>query len=80
MEAVCVLDRVDSFGAYGPMFTEITASLQPFGSGPRLINRIYGLGGRDYLPEHAHEAIEAAAGAAAGRQDIEAKAYIGVRQ
>ncbi len=47
-KAVAVLDRSDSFGAFaGPMYTEIRSALYEASSKPKLINRIYGLGGRD---------------------------------
>ncbi len=79
LKAVCVLDRVDSFGAYGPMFAEIAASLHLCAEKPRLINRIYGLGGRDFLPEDAFEAIKAAAAAAAGSDHVPIKEYLSLR-
>ena len=43
------MDKDDSFNAHcGPMFAEVTASLYAAGiSGPKGINYIYGLGGRD---------------------------------
>jgi pyruvate ferredoxin oxidoreductase alpha subunit len=79
LKAVCVLDRSDSFGAYGPLFTEIAASLYNYGGKPRLLNRIYGLGGRDFLPEDALQAIEAAVAAAEGKTDLALKEYLSVR-
>jgi len=54
LKAICVLDRADAFGgSYGPLFIDIAASLYPHKNGPVLINKIYGLGGRDYMPSHA---------------------------
>ncbi|MHB9034403.1 MAG: pyruvate ferredoxin oxidoreductase [Anaerolineae bacterium] len=54
-KAVAVLDRAISFGAplgQGPLFTDITASLYNEGiSGLNIINYIFGLGGRDVLPD-----------------------------
>jgi pyruvate ferredoxin oxidoreductase alpha subunit len=79
LKAVCVLDRSDSFGAYGPLFTEIAASLYNYGGKPRLLNRIYGLGGRDFLPEDALQAIEAVVAAAEGKTDLALKEYLSVR-
>ncbi|MFZ5571477.1 MAG: pyruvate ferredoxin oxidoreductase [Thermodesulfobacteriota bacterium] len=78
LEAVCVLDRADSFGASGPMFADICAALYPHDQRPRLINRIYGLGGRDFLPQDASRAIEEAA-RAAETSGGEVKAYIGLK-
>ncbi len=80
LKAVCVLDRVDSFGAYGPLYAEIAASLYALDQRPQLINRIYGLGGRDFLPQDAQEVIEEAAGIAAGKTGAApVKEYISIR-
>jgi pyruvate ferredoxin oxidoreductase alpha subunit len=81
LKAVCVLDRADAFGgSYGPLFIDIATSLYPFDKKPVLINKIYGLGGRDYLPSHAelvlNELVEIA-----GTGTIKSfKEYIGVRE
>jgi pyruvate ferredoxin oxidoreductase alpha subunit len=48
LKAVAILDRSDSFGAFGgPLFTEIRSAMMEFGKIPENINIIYGLGGRD---------------------------------
>ncbi len=48
-KAVAVLDRSDGFNAAGgPLFTEITSSMLVKGfTAPKLVNYIYGIGGRD---------------------------------
>jgi len=55
-KAVAVLDRAISFGAplsQGPLFTDTTAALYNAGiSGLPVVNYIFGLGGRDILPDH----------------------------
>lgn len=80
LKAVCVLDRVDSFGACGPLYAEIAASLYPLDKRPRLINRIYGLGGRDFMPRDAQGAIEETAGIAGGQTGaVPVKEYISVK-
>lgn len=80
LKAVCVLDRADAFGgSSGPLFIDIATSLYPYKEKPILINKIYGLGGRDYLPEHAeHVLSELAEIAKTGKVDT-VKEYIGVR-
>ena len=46
--AVCVLDRADSFGAAGgPLFMEMRSALYDLPKRPIMINKIFGLGGRD---------------------------------
>lgn len=80
LKAVCVLDRADAFGgSYGPVFIDIAASLYPYKEKPVLINKIYGLGGRDYLPEHAENVLNELAGIAASGKPDKIKEYIGVR-
>ncbi|RJX22511.1 MAG: pyruvate ferredoxin oxidoreductase [Ammonifex sp.] len=80
LKAVAVLDRADSFGGYGPVFMEVCSALYPLAKRPVAINKIYGLGGRDFLPQHAAEVFtELEAIARTGRVKI-TKEYIGVRE
>jgi pyruvate ferredoxin oxidoreductase alpha subunit len=47
-KAVAILDRCDSFGAQGgPVFHEVRSALYDLPQRPKLIGRIFGLGGRD---------------------------------
>jgi len=80
LKAVCVLDRADSFGAYGPMFTEIAASLYPYKEKPLLINKIYGLGGRDYMPSQAELVLNELVDILNTGRVKTFKEYIGVRE
>ena len=80
LKAVCVLDRADAFGgSYGPVFIDIATSLYPYKEKPILINKIYGLGGRDYLPEHAEHVLSELAEIAKTGKLYTVKEYIGVR-
>lgn len=48
LKAVVVMDRSDSFGAFGgPLFTEIRSALYDAQDKPIIINKVFGLGGRD---------------------------------
>lgn len=76
LKAVCVLDRADSFGAFGPMYTEIATSLYTYDKRPLLINKIYGLGGRDYVLQHAHDVINELAEIAKKGKITVAKEYL----
>ncbi len=51
-KAVAVLDRADSFGASGgPLFPEFRSALYDLPKPPKMINKIFGLGGRDFGPD-----------------------------
>ncbi|MBI4685552.1 MAG: pyruvate ferredoxin oxidoreductase [Nitrospirae bacterium] len=81
LKAVCVLDRADAFGgSYGPMFADIAASLYPYRERPLLINKIYGLGGRDYMPSHAELVLNELVEIAKTGKAKTLKEYIGVRE
>ena len=80
VKAVCVMDRADSFGSYGPLFMEVASALYPLERKPLLMNKIYGLGGRDYLPSHAAQVLtELHEIAKSGKVNV-LKEYIGVRE
>jgi pyruvate ferredoxin oxidoreductase alpha subunit len=82
LKAVCVMDRADSFGGYGPAFMEVSSALYQSDGGrrPALINRIYGLGGRDYLPQHGEEVFGELQEIASGGSIRAVKDYSGVRE
>ncbi len=58
-KAVAVMDKADSFNAAGgPLFTDITSAMYAKGVfGPRVINYIYGLGGRDVKTDDLQKVI-----------------------
>jgi pyruvate ferredoxin oxidoreductase alpha subunit len=80
LKAVCVLDRADSFGAFGPLYAEIASSLHPYKDKPILINKIYGLGGRDYMPSHAELVLNELVDILNTGKVKTFKDYIGVRE
>jgi len=50
---VTVLDRSASFGAHGPLFTEISTAVYNYAPGrPLLLGHTYGLGGRELTMRH----------------------------
>ncbi|HAR46440.1 MAG TPA: pyruvate ferredoxin oxidoreductase [Nitrospiraceae bacterium] len=77
-KAVCVMDRADSFGGYGPMFMEIASALYPH-KGPVLFNKIYGLGGRDLMPLDVDQVIDETVEVAKTGKVKMVKEYITVR-
>jgi len=80
VKAVAVLDRADSFGGFGPMYMEISSALMLNGSRPLAINKIYGLGGRDFFPEHAAAVLEELKDIAETGNVRSFKEYIGYRE
>jgi pyruvate ferredoxin oxidoreductase alpha subunit len=81
LRAVCVLDRADAFGgSFGPVYMDIATSLYPYKEKPLLINKIYGLGGRDYLPEHAELVLNELVDITKNGAVKSYKEYIGVRE
>jgi pyruvate ferredoxin oxidoreductase alpha subunit len=77
-KAICVMDRADSYGGYGPLFMEIASAVYPF-RGPAMFNKIYGLGGRDLMPLDVDQVIEETAEAAKSGKVKMMKEYITVR-
>jgi|WetSurMetagenome_2_1015567.scaffolds.fasta_scaffold00488_15 pyruvate ferredoxin oxidoreductase alpha subunit len=81
LKAVAVLDRADCWGAsYGPLFTDVSAALYGEGSRPVLVNKIFGLGGRDYMPDQAEYVLNELVNIAGGGKVKAVKEYIGVRE
>lgn len=79
-KVICVMDRADSPGCFGPLYMEIASGMMMNGKKPILINKIYGLGGRDFLPEHAETVFNEMVDIAKGGKVKAFKDYIGVRE
>jgi len=81
LKAVAILDRSDSFGAFGgPLFTEIRSAMMEFGKIPENIDIIYGLGGRDINQqdiEGVYNQLDAIAKSGKVKERIQ---YLGVRE
>ncbi len=59
VKAVAILDRVDSMNAFGgPLFNEVRSALYDLPDRPKVVSRIYGLGGRDYKVKDAAAVFE----------------------
>jgi pyruvate ferredoxin oxidoreductase alpha subunit len=59
MKAVAVLDRCACPGAFGaPLFTEIRNALYDYETRPKVVNYVYGLGGRDIMGAHFKEVAD----------------------
>ena len=79
VKAIAVMDRADSYGGFGPAYMEIASAIMLNGSKPALINKIYGLGGRDFFPEHAENVLNELKGIAETGKVKTFKEYIEYR-
>ncbi len=81
MKAVAVLDRSSSPGAFGaPLFTEIRNSLYDFDARPKVVNYVYGLGGRDIMVDHFKEVASKLEKIAETGQVEEIYGYLNLRE
>ncbi|MBI4848489.1 MAG: pyruvate ferredoxin oxidoreductase [Nitrospirae bacterium] len=80
VKAICVMDRADSFGAYGPLFVEIWSSMLHLDKKPLMTNKIYGLGGRDFMPDQAELVLNELVEIIKTGKVKTVKEYIGVRE
>jgi pyruvate ferredoxin oxidoreductase alpha subunit len=78
---VGVLDRSDSFGGNGgPIYTELRSALYEYDRRPKIIDRMYGLGGRDFKAEDARSYLDELMEIADGKKQYSAVSYLGVRE
>jgi pyruvate ferredoxin oxidoreductase alpha subunit len=59
VDRVHVLDRASSPGGANPLYAEVASAL--YGSSARLTGHVYGLGGRDLLPDHVRAVFDGSA-------------------
>ncbi|MBU2595252.1 pyruvate ferredoxin oxidoreductase [Patescibacteria group bacterium] len=58
-KAICIMDRSDGFSGHGgPLFVETSAALYDLKNKPKIISRIYGLGGREINEEMIKSVFE----------------------
>ncbi|MCR4427090.1 MAG: pyruvate ferredoxin oxidoreductase [Firmicutes bacterium] len=78
--AVAIMDRSDSFNAVsGPVFAEVRSAMYD-ASGPKIVNYIYGLGGRDVTTDHIRSVYSDLAKIADTGRVERALTYLGVRE
>jgi pyruvate ferredoxin oxidoreductase alpha subunit len=83
VKAVAVLDRSISFGAMegaGPLFLEVCAALFSAGLDTKVVNYIYGLGGRDIFPQHFEQVASDLQDVAATGKVKSLVSYLGLRE
>jgi len=80
-KAVAVLDRCACPGAFGaPLFTEVRSALYDYDARPKIVNYVYGLGGRDIQVEHFRDVAGKLAKIADTGQVEEIYGYINLRE
>jgi pyruvate ferredoxin oxidoreductase alpha subunit len=47
-KSVIVLERVSGFGTYSPLYNEISSALYHYKDKPKMVNYVFGLGGRNF--------------------------------
>ncbi|HCZ06177.1 MAG TPA: pyruvate ferredoxin oxidoreductase, partial [Thermotogae bacterium] len=70
-------DRSASFGAEPPLYAEIKSALYEAPAKPLIGSYIYGLGGREILPQHIRHAFETAI---KGDLLADEQGYLGLRE
>lgn len=80
-KAVAVLDKADSLnGAGGPLFTDVTSAMYGRVENVKVINYIYGLGGRDVKADDIEGVFERLGEIAKGQDIGSVYNYFGVRE
>jgi pyruvate ferredoxin oxidoreductase alpha subunit len=83
VKAIAVLDRADSCsGAFAPLHADVVSSLYAAGvTTPKVVNYVYGLGGREISTKHISEVYETLDKIASGSQNPANQVeYINVRK
>lgn len=79
--AVGVMDRSDSFGALGgPLFVELSAALKIWGVPAKIVDYVFGLGGRDTTPSQIESVFRDLAEIAETGEIKQLVTYLGVRE
>jgi pyruvate ferredoxin oxidoreductase alpha subunit len=80
LKAVAIMDRSDTYSSTGgPVFTEIRSAMFELEKRPKLINFIYGLGGRDIKTDEISKVFDVLSGIAKTGKVANIFNYIGVR-
>lgn len=76
-KAVAILDRADSMNDFGgPLFNEVRSALYDLEDRPKVVSRVFGLGGRDYKVAHAKEVFAELGDLASGGKVKDLTKYI----
>ncbi len=79
--SIAILDRAASFGAHaGPLYHEITSALYSYDTHIPVNNYIYGLGGREILPDDLTSVFDDLREVAEAGQPAEPVSFLGLRE
>jgi pyruvate ferredoxin oxidoreductase alpha subunit len=80
LPAVGIMDRSDSCDAFGgQLYDEVRSAMYDLDKRPKMLNYIYGLGGRDVMTEDIAGVFEQLLDTAGGKAPAELVNYVGVR-
>ncbi len=80
-KAVAIFDRAASYGADSfPLFSEVTSGLYTAGQLIPAVNILYGLGGREIIPDQIISVFRTLPSVAATGQPVDPVQYVGVRE
>ena len=78
---VAVMDKSEGFSACGgPVFAETRSALYDVKDGPKMVNYVYGLGGRDVTVDHIKGIFETILSEKDSTETLETYRYLGVRE
>ncbi|MGF6907733.1 pyruvate ferredoxin oxidoreductase [Fusobacterium sp. PH5-44] len=81
IKIIAVMDKAESFSACGgPLFAEVRSALYDLDSNPKIVNYIYGLGGRDVTVDHIRSVYETILGEKDSKEKLDTYRYLGVRE
>lgn len=81
LDMVAVMDKSEGFSSCGgPVFAETRSALYDLKDAPKVINYVYGLGGRDVTVNHIKEIFETLLIEKDSKEILETYRYLGVRE
>jgi len=81
LDMVAVMDKSEGFSACGgPVFAETRSALYDVANSPKIVNYVYGLGGRDVTINHIKGIFETLLGEKDSKETLETYRFLGVRE
>lgn len=81
LDMVAVMDKSEGFSACGgPVFAETRSALYDVENAPKIVDYVYGLGGRDVTVDHIRGIFETLLAEKDSKEALETYRYLGVRE